>query len=59
MFCGREINRVLARDHGDLLHNLGASLYAPPRVALFETDGGEVGFDLDRALEAALIKAAG
>ena len=29
-------------------HNLGAALYAPLRVALFETEGGEVVFEYDR-----------
>ena len=29
-------------------HDLGAALYAPLRVALFETDGGEVVFEYDR-----------
>jgi hypothetical protein len=61
-------------------HDLGASLYAPLRVTLFEAEGGEavfeydkpstlfgqfadaqimeVALDLDRELEAALLKAA-
>jgi uncharacterized protein (DUF302 family) len=29
-------------------HNLGAALYAPLRVALFETDGGEAVFEYDK-----------
>lgn len=29
-------------------HQLGAALYAPLRVALFETEGGEVVFEYDR-----------
>ncbi len=29
-------------------HNLGAALYAPLRVALFETDSGEVVFEYDK-----------
>ncbi|WP_413742387.1 hypothetical protein ACL2XO_06000 [Sodalis sp. RH15] len=29
-------------------HNLGAALYAPLRVALFETDGGETVFEYDK-----------
>ena len=29
-------------------HNLGAALYAPLRVALFETESGEVVFEYDK-----------
>ncbi|WP_258608437.1 hypothetical protein [Mesorhizobium sp. AR10] len=29
-------------------HNLGAALYAPLRVALFETEAGEVVFEYDK-----------